>query len=603
MTTYTIPGSIDDTGATDVTAEIVDWLTNTVVDGTAGSPNTVEFGTDKTYRIDGTYTQATIELIDRAHLIIDGNGSTFRTDTYTYPPDGSISKRRHWQFIRCDDIVVQNVKVYGGSIGGLGDSAYDTKLEFEHGFALWSCTNMQVTLCEVSHVWGDCVYTGVDGGGVCDGIEIDNCYLGDAGRQCFGLVAGHNLDIHDNTTGDIRRSIIDIEPNGANYTADNINVYDNAFGDRRLSFIASKGFPGVAQNITIENNTITGNLIGAIDPPGFGLRKNWIIRDNVASGFAGTPSRCVLDIRKVDGITITGNTQPMQADRDMHMARFTDCTGIVCSGNIIEPNGVGQFFEVTTVTPGSDPTSNAVSESSAVVAASMIAGIGSETCTLPTGSQAGDEIIAWVAHNGTSFASLMDAAGWMILGEVETNPWDTDVWYAAGQRTLTADDITAGEFTFTFNEGGVDWRTAVVLVTVRPLEGLESVSAIEQVAGTENSADVVASGVTTATAGALVIYLVGQDAGNGGLTAPDDVNDLGSVNTSSGIGVKAGAGWKIYTGAGTGGEKRFSAAATKIGGSITIAFPGRLLSRGLIAGSLGGSKIALSAYSKSELAP
>lgn len=74
MTTYNVPGTIDYSGATDVTAAIQSYI-DSVPNGTVGNVNTILFQQNGIYRADHGLT-----VSGRSYLTLDGNGSTFNTD-------------------------------------------------------------------------------------------------------------------------------------------------------------------------------------------------------------------------------------------------------------------------------------------------------------------------------------------------------------------------------------------------------------------------------------------------------------------------------------------------------------------------------------------
>lgn len=80
MTVFTPPGTIDPTGAADVTVAMQAWLTGTVTSGTVGTRNTVLFPGSARYRIEGTLylgSASNPTVTPKHDLNVDMNGAEF----------------------------------------------------------------------------------------------------------------------------------------------------------------------------------------------------------------------------------------------------------------------------------------------------------------------------------------------------------------------------------------------------------------------------------------------------------------------------------------------------------------------------------------------
>lgn len=336
---YLVTGA-DDTGASDVTAALLAFIA-TVPDGTAGSPNRIVFGKNKRYRIDLLF-----QVTSRNWLIFDGNGSTLFTDVDApYGNESTDRTRSHFRLLTCSNIRVTNLTIIGANVNaGLSDDAYYSPLEAQHGFESLSSTNITVDRVTIDNVYGDWIYCGVAGAlGLTDGVLIELCTFGKNGRQGMSFVGCQNVEVRYCTTGLCRRSLMDFEPNGASSPAFNIYVHDNTFGLHRLSFVASKGAVGECSNITVSRNTCVSAISPVlIEPPAQNTRSNWVITDNSSETGFGSASGNAWYVRWCDGLTITGNTQPMQPGRNMVLVSLDECTNYVVSGNTIT-DAIGQF--------------------------------------------------------------------------------------------------------------------------------------------------------------------------------------------------------------------------------------------------------------------
>lgn len=600
MATYTIPGSIDDTGTTDVTQDILDWI-GSLPDGTDVARHVVQFGVAKTYRCDNP-----LIIEDRTGLNFDGRGSTIIRDVF----DKLIPDRYHWSMERCDHIDIENLIIRGpNAAGGLADAAYVAALEFEHGFAFWSCTDIYMNACQATNMYGDWVYLGLSGAGPTDGVEIENCYFGENGRQGFGIVAAHNVEIHHNVTGECRRSLMDFEPNGITNTCDTVWIHHNTFGRQRLSFIASKGKPGAVNNITVEDNDVAWSMVITVDPPAPNLRNNWIIRNNVGAQKYGSPLGRAMVFTLVNGLTVTGNYQQL-ADRQMYLCVLNDCTSYDVSGNDIGPDALGQYrANVTPAGITADPTSSSEFIAPQIVGAASGQKAGSPVLTIPipSGSQVGDQIIGWISHQGTPIVDLLDP-GWTLRSEVQfatTVPYDMIVV----QRTLTADDLAVGTFGFTRHEYSSSNRADGILVTVRSA-GPEPVYVNQSKNDDSNNSNVIVPGATTPVDGCLVLFFAGQKIGGGTFTTDGELDYVFQHRNDSGVnGSSLAVGGIVYSGTGTGKNRHFSSSKASRSCGIVLALSGqvlpvrrrfvRLTDAGL--GPSAGVKLALSAESKLAL--
>lgn len=550
MATYTIPGSIDGTGTTDVSAALASWIAS-LPDGQPTNPTVVTFGAAATYKVESTLT-----LLQRSWMTFDWNGSTFICDT-----TGSIA-RSHIKISRSSNIRVTDLIMRGPNANaGVGDSAYVASLEFQHAFEVVSSTDVEIDNCTISKIYGDWIYLGMTGSyGWCDGVLVHDCTFTSNGRQGFGFVACRNVEVYDNTTVQCRRSLIDLEPNSQAGGCDTIWFHDNTFGSHRLSFIASKGYPASVDNVTIEDNTINGATSIICLPPSPGTRHNWIIRNNVAAAGITPSSSAQWYFNWVDGLTVTGNTQAI-TNASKYLCRLSDCTDITISGNTCAPGS--QYYEANSTPAGSDPTPDPTAPPTvtpSVVGAATAVGFQTTlSVNLPAFSRAGDLAVAYVGHVGTAFTDLL-ASSWTVIDTQVSEPG-----YAVGGKqavmraALTAADITAGRLTFTFHEGGSSaYRSLVSLVVLRGAADRPPDSVTTYRSGSYKSFLTI-PGATTSKPNALVLFFAAAETGNAIVTT----TETGLTKLTSGANSSA-AGWgtyvasTVYTGAGLGRDRVFT---------------------------------------------
>jgi len=407
MTVYT--ANVDATGATDVTSALRAFFA-TVPDGTAATPNTVRFQADAMYRVDGT-----LELSNRNHLIIDGNGATCTASTI------GARDRSHTRFNRCNDIRITDLTIVGSNPNaGIGASAFNSAYEAQHAFDIAGGSDITIDHCTVSLIWGDHVYLGTYGVAEwVDGVLIEHNDFINNGRQAFSFIGCRNVEIRYNNTTEVRYAVLDFEPNEITQGSDNVWVHHNTFGESRLTFCSSKGNVSVVDNVTIEDNTAV-RINTIIDPPSYNLRRNWTIRRNVASGVMGNGNGNAMPIERVENLVLVDNVQPMEPGRDMYLAKLTDCINPTVGGNLT-PNGLGEAVYVTTYFPGTDPSTSDVRRyakytAPTVIGTSTVHGEANTavSLTFPTGSRVGDLAVLCLAHRWTTNAAIPN--GWSEIG-------------------------------------------------------------------------------------------------------------------------------------------------------------------------------------------
>mgnify|MGYP000997970365 FL=1 len=565
MATYVVPGSIDDTGTTDVTSALQSWIAS-LPDGSPASPTIVQFGAAKTYRVESTLT-----ILLRNWLTFDWNGSTLVCDT-----TGTLT-RSHIKISRCTGIRVTDLIIDGpNDNAGTGDAAYVAALEVQHAFEVVSSTTTTIDNCTVAKIYGDWVYLGMTGSyGWADGVLVENCTFTSNGRQGFGFVACRNVEVRYNTTTQCRRSLIDLEPNSQAGGCDNIWFHHNTFGSHRLSFIASKGYPASVDNVLVEDNTCVTQTSVICMPPSPGTRRNWTIRNNTVTNTHSSGGSAAWYFVWVDGLTVTGNVQHVSGV-DKYLCRLVDCTSISISGNTMSP-ALGQYYEVNSTGPGTDPTPD---PAGVALSTPKVIGGGTSTgfqtsisVTLPQGSREGDIAIGFVGHAGTVFADLLPS-GWTIIDQQASQPgYAVSGRQLIAQRFLTAADITANKLTFTFNEGGSSsYRSLASIVVIRGAAARPP-DAVETYRSGAYKSFLTIPGPTTSLPNALVLWFAAGETGNAIVTTSHaDLTKItgGQNNAAGGFGIYVGS--VVYAGAGEGADRTFTIGTLASVYGVALAF-------------------------------
>ena len=252
---YKVPNKIKDDCSLAVDAKISAWLA-TVPDNAV-----VQFGAGRCYGQDGTIT-----LAGRTGLVIDGQGSEFRALT----PGGS--HRANWRFVGGRNLTVQNLAVRGSNPQG----AYDTTIEWQHGFSVEGVQSMTLSNVQARETWGDGVMLwhgtsspacGDDTSSARD-VVIRNAALERIGRQGVAIVDAENVTLQDSVIGPVAWSNVDIETDDDCEIARNVSILRNQFGANRYGVVASVGFgasPQVGQ-VAMSDNTQTVPTSGCFAP-------------------------------------------------------------------------------------------------------------------------------------------------------------------------------------------------------------------------------------------------------------------------------------------------------------------------------------------------
>ncbi len=330
-TSHDVPASIDATGSTDVSAAL-----NAFIESVPNGSRIV-FQAGGTYRLDGRG----IVLHDRHHLVLDGNGATLQVTTggemWLGGPINLDSQRRTSG--PSSDIAIRNFTLVGSNTNettvhnpGRGEN--------QHGIGIWGASNVEVAGNRISRTYGDGVYVSGndDTHASADSIWVHDNTIGYAGRNGIALLAATNTLIERNRFDNVGLHVLDIEPDWAYQLVADVTFRANRVGsyghtDAYIGFLfASNGADGsTVRDVTITGNTVTGNPRAGYDGSPRGLntyvttaRQGAItFTDNTSTRAAIGP---VLYFANVDGVTVTGNRQPLLSGS---LALFSNCTGVV----------------------------------------------------------------------------------------------------------------------------------------------------------------------------------------------------------------------------------------------------------------------------------
>jgi hypothetical protein len=316
--TVSVPSSIDATGVSDVSAALNSFV--------ASVPN----GSVIAFKAGGTYRLgAGIRFTNRHHLVFEGNGATLR-------PTGQTDNANNSAFALWGsntDITIRNFTVIGqNSRPGVYNSATN---ENRFGILVWGGARVEIANVTMLNIWAD--YVGLGGqlpSSGSDMIESDDIWIHDSnmtggGRMGISAVATTHVLIERNTFDLTAWSTLDIEPNTFDNEVGWITFRDNIIKrggsgpSTDPAFVSARGgvnTPNV-HDITITGNRTNGTLRTDIDHPS--RRRNVVFAQNVALTSESGP---VLKFAYIDGLTVSGNVQPLTSGS---LASITGSTSVV----------------------------------------------------------------------------------------------------------------------------------------------------------------------------------------------------------------------------------------------------------------------------------
>jgi hypothetical protein len=297
-TGISVPSTINSIGTADASSALNAWL-GTVPDG-----STIVFTAGGLYRMDRG-----LKFSNRHNLVLDGNGATLKGNGDVWETSSLIAL---WG--GNTGITIRNFNLVGNSsTPGL----FQAGKEGAHGILVDGGSNIDVSNVTVSAVWGDAVYVGL----WADGVRFHDSHVVSAGRNGVTIIAGRNVTAQRVAFDTSGYCTFDIEPNSSTEGASNIAFLNNTAGTWSNSFLSADGAAGSTVNgVTVDGNTVTGRSLRTIID--LSRRQNIVFTNNTSQWAAGGP---VLRFAYIDGLTITGNVQPLTSGQ---LASIVDSTNV-----------------------------------------------------------------------------------------------------------------------------------------------------------------------------------------------------------------------------------------------------------------------------------
>jgi hypothetical protein len=309
--TYTVPSSIDDTGATDVSTALNNWIDRTVPDGSV-----ISFPAAGTFLLsEGIKLGNRSNLVFRgngAHLRLSGSGSNHRASAFVI---GWSYRLGYWTggnaHIAISNFVITGNDPTPGTFGG-GENQQAVRCS--------GSTFIETANLTVRAVYGDGFF--ID---ACNDVWLHDNHVVSAGRNGVSVIEGLRILAEDSDYDKVGYVTFDDEPNLSTEASRYVTFRNNRAGTWGLDFVsidgAHKGAP--IRNITITGNITTGKALSCQIDNGGGFRMTDIVFSGNSSAVPASGPR--LHFAHIDGLTVTVNVQPLTSGQ---LASILDSTGV-----------------------------------------------------------------------------------------------------------------------------------------------------------------------------------------------------------------------------------------------------------------------------------
>jgi Right handed beta helix region len=291
----------------DASAPLNNWL-STVPDG-----STVIFKLGGIYRMDKGFT-----FESRHDLTFEGNGATLTSNG-----DATCARDCSLFYLRSGNtgITIRNFNFVGNSPT---PGTFDSNWEHASAITIVAGGDIEIANVTVRGVGGD----GLTLSGVAPdwpyGVWIHDSHIISSGRMGVAVVAGRNVIAERLVIDTVGYGAFDIEPNDATQGAENVSFLKSTVGSwtHQLGFFfAANGAPSATvEDVTVDGNLVTQGTLRA--DVTVGRRRDIEFTNNVSSIAVAGP---VISMAHVDGLTVTGNIQPVTTGA---LTSITDCTAV-----------------------------------------------------------------------------------------------------------------------------------------------------------------------------------------------------------------------------------------------------------------------------------
>ena len=270
------------------------------------------------YRVDGT-----LRLTNRRNLTLEGDGATLFATTRGGAHRSQLAAERG------STITISDLNVIGANTTGDWQTFYPD-VQWQAGFEFDGTRGVTLDHVSAQSVFGDFVYLGTDhttARGPATDVVVRNSSFKRAARQGVALVAARNVTIQGDSFDQVGWATFDVEPDSAPETVQQVRIASNVVGPSEF-FLTSRGAKSPVGGIDVANNTLQGTSLEVLLKSG-GRQGPWAFTGNT-SGTPVVAGISAFDVKRVDGLTVTGNSAPI--DR-APAVRVSESCGVDVAGN------------------------------------------------------------------------------------------------------------------------------------------------------------------------------------------------------------------------------------------------------------------------------
>jgi len=269
------------------------------------------------------------KVIDLGNDTYQAHGHTAITGDRTITGDGAVINHFPHDDRWCPCLIVRgegtrlegDVRIVGRMPDG---NRYDSDREAHHGIEVQSSVDTFIGPWMVTNVFGDGVYVAKRDRGspwttnlTMDGTRFDECGRCSFTLQAVDGVTATNLNIQRSNM-----SVLDMEPNGADWGCKNFTWTDSLVRDQGGGFVVAcigQGRTDSVANIKLENITCPNREFNMnVRAPEGTRRSNFSVVNCRGNDYVGSVA---LRFTRVDGVTVKNVRQPAAT-----LVTLTDCT-------------------------------------------------------------------------------------------------------------------------------------------------------------------------------------------------------------------------------------------------------------------------------------
>jgi hypothetical protein len=269
------------------------------------------------YRIDGT-----LEWRHRTGLTLEGNGATLLAGAHGDP------YRAHVRLIDGRRWTIRDLSVKGANPhGGHFDAAY----QWQHGLDLRGVDGARLENVHVSDVFGDDIYVGLSTTRPrwSQDVSIVDCTGRRSGRMAIAITAGRRVTVEGGVWSEPGLSTFDVEPNGRRGGADDILIENATLGSGARHQALDITGSGPVSSVTLRNNLLTGRPLRVRVDQGPERPRNVVVEGNRSRVSFTGPGPAAMVFHNTDGVTVSGNTQPIAPGAGLAMVATQGSTRVV----------------------------------------------------------------------------------------------------------------------------------------------------------------------------------------------------------------------------------------------------------------------------------